>query len=39
VPWQIGSIEELDAATPLARTEWKVPLARALVRRALAQLG
>jgi xanthine dehydrogenase YagS FAD-binding subunit len=38
-PWRIESIEELDAATPLPRTEWKVPLARALVRRALAQLG
>ena len=38
VPWLIGSIDELDAATPLPRTEWKVPLAQALVRRALAQL-
>jgi xanthine dehydrogenase YagS FAD-binding subunit len=38
-PWRIESIEELDAAFPLPRTEWKVPLARALVRRALAQLG
>jgi xanthine dehydrogenase YagS FAD-binding subunit len=38
-PWRIEGIEELDAATPLPRTEWKVPLARALVRRALAQLG
>jgi xanthine dehydrogenase YagS FAD-binding subunit len=35
IPWRIGSIEELDNATPLQRTEWKVPLARALVRRAL----
>jgi xanthine dehydrogenase YagS FAD-binding subunit len=38
-PWRIESIDELDTATPLPRTEWKVPLARALVRRALAQLG
>ena len=38
VPWLIGRIEELDAATPLPRTEWKVPLAQALVRRALASL-
>jgi xanthine dehydrogenase YagS FAD-binding subunit len=38
IPWLIGSVEELDRATPLPRTEWKVPLARALVRRALAQL-
>ena len=39
IPWRIASIDELDAATPLPRTEWKVPLARALVRRALAQLA
>jgi CO/xanthine dehydrogenase FAD-binding subunit len=39
IPWRIESVDELDSATPLPRTEWKVPLARALVRRALAQLG
>ena len=39
VPWRIESIEELDNATPLKRTEWKVPLARALVRRALDALA
>lgn len=38
IPWRIESIDDLDAATPLARTEWKVPLAQALVRRALASL-
>jgi xanthine dehydrogenase YagS FAD-binding subunit len=38
-PWQIASVDDLDAATPLPRTEWKVPLARALVRRALAALA
>jgi xanthine dehydrogenase YagS FAD-binding subunit len=38
IPWRIDGIEDLDAATPLPRTEWKVPLARALVRRALASL-
>jgi len=38
IPWRIESIEELDGATPLPRTEWKLPLARALVRRALAAL-
>ncbi|HJQ51141.1 MAG TPA: FAD binding domain-containing protein [Gaiellaceae bacterium] len=38
IPWRIESIEELDRATPLPRTEWKVPLAQALVRRALAAL-
>ena len=35
IPWRIESADELDKATPLPRTEWKVPLARALVRRAL----
>jgi xanthine dehydrogenase YagS FAD-binding subunit len=39
VPWRIERVEELDAAAPLPRTEWKVPLARALVRRALAELA
>jgi xanthine dehydrogenase YagS FAD-binding subunit len=39
VPWLIGGIEDLDGATPLPRTAWKVDVARALVRRALAQLG
>ena len=36
IPWRIESIEDLDKATPLPRTKWKVPLAQALVRRALA---
>ena len=39
IPWRIESVDDLDAATPLPRTEWKVPLARALVRRAFAALG
>jgi xanthine dehydrogenase YagS FAD-binding subunit len=39
IPWRIDGIEALDAATPLPRTEWKLPLARALVKRALAGLG
>jgi len=38
-PWRIERVEDLDAATPLPRTEWKVPLARTLVRRALASLA
>jgi xanthine dehydrogenase YagS FAD-binding subunit len=38
IPWRIESAAALDNATPLPRTEWKVPLAQALVRRALAQL-
>jgi xanthine dehydrogenase YagS FAD-binding subunit len=39
IPWRISRVEDLDSATPLPRTEWKLPLARALVRRALASLG
>jgi xanthine dehydrogenase YagS FAD-binding subunit len=38
IPWELSAIVELDAATPLPRTEWKVPLARALVRRAVASV-
>ncbi|HET8557927.1 MAG TPA: FAD binding domain-containing protein [Gaiellaceae bacterium] len=38
IPWRIEGIEDLDKATPLPRTEWKVPLAQALVRRALSAL-
>jgi xanthine dehydrogenase YagS FAD-binding subunit len=39
IPWLIGGADELGRATPLPRTEWKVPLAQALVRRALASLA
>jgi xanthine dehydrogenase YagS FAD-binding subunit len=39
IPWRIDRVEALDEATPLPRTEWKVQLARALVRRAVASLG
>ena len=38
IPWRIENVDELDGATPLPRTEWKVPLTRTLVRRALAAL-
>jgi xanthine dehydrogenase YagS FAD-binding subunit len=38
IPWRIESIEDLDKATPLPRTAWQVPLALALVRRALSAL-
>ena len=38
-PWRIESADDLERATPLPRTEWKVPLAQALVRRALARLA
>jgi xanthine dehydrogenase YagS FAD-binding subunit len=39
VPWLLSGPEELDGATPLPRTAWKVDVARALVGRALAQLA
>jgi xanthine dehydrogenase YagS FAD-binding subunit len=39
IPWLIESVEALEQATPLPRTEWKVPLAQALIRRALASLS
>jgi xanthine dehydrogenase YagS FAD-binding subunit len=39
IPWLLESESDLDAATPLPRTEWIVPLARALVRRSVAALG
>jgi xanthine dehydrogenase YagS FAD-binding subunit len=39
VPWLLAGPDELDAATPLPRTAWKVDVARALVRRAVAQLA
>ncbi len=39
VPWRVDGIDALDAATPLPRTEWKIPVARALLRRAVAALA
>jgi xanthine dehydrogenase YagS FAD-binding subunit len=38
VPWLLSSPEELERATPLAGTVYKVEIARALVERAQAQL-
>jgi xanthine dehydrogenase YagS FAD-binding subunit len=35
IPWLLEGPEDLDAATPLPRTAWKVDVARALVRRAV----
>ena len=35
IPWLLGSADDLDRATPLPGTAYKVDLARALVRRAL----
>jgi xanthine dehydrogenase YagS FAD-binding subunit len=39
VPWLLEGADELDRATPLPRTEWKVPVARALVARALSAVA
>jgi len=39
IPWALDSPEELDAATPLPGTAYKLEIARALVRRALAAVG
>ncbi|MEX0816207.1 MAG: FAD binding domain-containing protein [Gaiellales bacterium] len=38
IPWALGSGTELDGATPLPGTAYKVELARVLVRRALEQI-
>jgi xanthine dehydrogenase YagS FAD-binding subunit len=38
IPWTLESAGELDNATPLAGTAYKVDIARTLVRRALAEL-
>jgi xanthine dehydrogenase YagS FAD-binding subunit len=38
IPWLLDSAADLDAATPLPRTAWKVPVAKALVARAVASL-
>ena len=39
IPWALDSEHALDDATPLPGTAYKVELARALVRRALAAVG
>jgi xanthine dehydrogenase YagS FAD-binding subunit len=39
IPWTIDSATALDDATPLPGTAYKVDVARALVRRALATIG
>jgi xanthine dehydrogenase YagS FAD-binding subunit len=38
IPWLISSPEELEGATPLSGTEYKLEIARALVHRALDQV-
>jgi len=39
VPWEIASEADLDAATPLPGTAYKLDIARVLVRRALAAVA
>ena len=39
VPWALDSPDELDRATPLPGTAYKVEIARALVRRAVAAVA
>ena len=38
IPWLLAGPGDLESATPLPRTAWKVDVARALVGRAVAQL-
>jgi xanthine dehydrogenase YagS FAD-binding subunit len=39
IPWLLESPDELESATPLPGTAYKVELARPLIRRALAAVG
>jgi xanthine dehydrogenase YagS FAD-binding subunit len=39
IPWALSAPDDLDAATPLPGTAYKVEIARALVRRALAAVA
>jgi xanthine dehydrogenase YagS FAD-binding subunit len=39
IPWLLSSPDDLDRATPLAGTAFKVDLARPLIRRALEAVG
>ena len=39
IPWALDSPGDLERSTPLPGTAYKVEIARALVRRALAELG
>ncbi len=39
IPWQLDSPDDLDRATPLPGTAYKVELARPLIRRALDAVG
>jgi xanthine dehydrogenase YagS FAD-binding subunit len=39
IPWLLDDGEALDAATPLPQNAYKLEIARALVRRALAEVA
>jgi xanthine dehydrogenase YagS FAD-binding subunit len=39
IPWQIGGVDDLDRATPLPGTAYKLQIARALFERALAAIA
>ena len=39
IPWRLESAADLDEATPLPGTAYKVEIARALLRRALGEVG
>jgi xanthine dehydrogenase YagS FAD-binding subunit len=39
IPWLLDGVEALDAATPLPQNAYKLEIARALVGRALAEVG
>jgi xanthine dehydrogenase YagS FAD-binding subunit len=39
IPWRIAGVEDLERATPLAGTAYKLQIARTLVERALAAIG
>jgi len=39
IPWRLGSPDDLERATPLEGTAFKVDLARPLIRRALEAVG
>jgi xanthine dehydrogenase YagS FAD-binding subunit len=39
IPWQLDSPDDLERATPLPGTAFKVELARPLIRRAIEALG
>jgi xanthine dehydrogenase YagS FAD-binding subunit len=39
IPWAIATPDDLERATPLAGTAYKIEIARALIRRALAAIG